>query len=234
MTFVKRQMRGMTLPVLAAVVFCVLSGCGGGSDITAPATSASAGSEAGTMGIGNNMPSGPHYNLNIIGVKNPKDVGKSQGHTMFVKLSGKTKILMSQNQDGTFEVTDRNGTDGTASFNIGDSDTTDARTHYLVYARALGKPNGSVTITPHASFEGQTGDPLFLLGEVTITRHKKKPKTVNITNLFYVTVTVTIGGVPKTYTNEWVFDIAELLEYYWDYNNNNCKLLQVRFYEDVG
>jgi hypothetical protein len=47
-------------------------------------------------------------------------------------------------------------------------------------------------------------------------------------------VTLTLAdGTVKTYTNEWIFDIPELLEYWWDYNNANLKLLQVRFYEDV-
>lgn len=196
-------------------------------------------------GVGNDMPSGPHYNLNIIGAKSDKDVGDSDGHTLFVPLNGKCKILMSQSQDGTFQVTDRNGTDGKASFNIGDSNPTDALTHYLVFARALGKPGGKVVITPGVTFvDTVVGDVYFLLGEVTIARSNGKPKTQDITGLFYVTVTILVtdvdgdgiydpidGDVIATYTNEWVFGIDELLEYWWDYTNTGLKLLQVRFYE---
>ncbi|MBI2916742.1 MAG: hypothetical protein HYY01_02005 [Chloroflexi bacterium] len=32
------------------------------------------------------------------------------------------------------------------------------------------------------------------------------------------------------FTNEWVFNIADLVVYGWDYQNNGSKLLQVRFY----
>ena len=43
------------------------------------------------------------------------------------------------------------------------------------------------------------------------------------------------GSVPvsafcKTYTNEWVFNIGDFVEYLWSLDNNGVKLLQVRFY----
>src|SRR5436309_16112070 len=46
---------------------------------------------------GNGAPSGPHYNLNIIGVPKTKtaDMTNSDGHTIFVPLDGSTKILLS-------------------------------------------------------------------------------------------------------------------------------------------
>lgn len=227
-------MRKLIFSVLIGACFlvsmAVLGGCGGFSStplVNDPT--------AQTAGVGNAMPSGPHYNLNIIGVKSPKEVGVSDGHTLFVNLNGSTKIMMSQSQDGAFNVTDRNGTDGVASFNIGDKNIGDARTHYRVYARALGKPGGVVTITPNATFDATTGEALFYLGEVTIARNGGgKAKTVNITNLYYADVTLTLAdGTIKTYTNQWIFDVPELLAYWWDYNNTNCKLLQVRFYEDI-
>jgi hypothetical protein len=182
-------------------------------------------------GVGNDMPSGAHYNLNIIGSKFEKDVGQSMGHTLFVKLNGKTRIYMTQDPGGQFVVVDRDGTDGVAEFNI-------APGYYDVYARALGKPVGEVHIESWGEFEDDEGFKVIKLGEVDLTRMKKKPQTVNINNLFYVTVTLCVdydevGGVCNetvTYSNEWVFDIAELLAYYWEYYNTNLKLLQVRFY----
>ena len=181
-------------------------------------------------GIGNEMPSGPHYDLNILGAKD-KTVGESMGHTLFVKLDGKTRIYMTQATDGQFVVTDRNGTDGEASFNI-------APGHYDVYARALGRPGGSVHIESWGEFEDAEGYKLLKLGQVDLSREKGKPQTVNINNLFYVTITLCVDYdevtdtclETVTYTNEWVFDIAELLQYYWEYYNTNLKLLQVRFY----
>jgi hypothetical protein len=188
-------------------------------------------------GVGNEMPSGPHYNLNIIGAKTDKDVGDSNGHTLFVRLEGKTRIYMTQDQDGEFKVVDRNGVDegepwGEAEFNIGDSDPTDARTHYLAFARALGKPGKEVTITPGAEFEGDESGLFFYLGPITIKRNTGKPATVDITKIFYVDVDIYVSGIlTASYQREWVFDIPELLEYYWDYDNKGLKLLQVRFYE---
>jgi hypothetical protein len=182
-------------------------------------------------GRGNEMPSGPHYNLNIIGTNDKDNVGDSMGHTLFVKLQGKTRIYMTQAEDGQFEVTDRNGTDGSASFNI-------APGYYDVYARALGKPTGGVHIESWGEFEDYTGSLFLKLGEVDLTRIKGKPQTVNINNLFYVDVTLCLEYdevndtclEEVTYTKEWVFDIEELLQYYWEYFNGDLRLLQVRFY----
>src|SRR3972149_1028843 len=62
---------------------------------------------------GNGAPSGAHYNLNIIGVSNPKtaDMSNSNGHVIFVALGGRdntvrTKIILTE---GDFAVTDKNG-----------------------------------------------------------------------------------------------------------------------------
>src|SRR2546427_3178982 len=69
---------------------------------------------------GNGAPSGSHYNLNIIGVSHDKNPSMDQGsgNVIFVDLGSKdvtvsTKILLSQSADaGTFQVLDKNGTDG--------------------------------------------------------------------------------------------------------------------------
>ena len=153
----------------------------------------------------NGFPSGKHYNLNIIGVDKAKEVGDSNGHTMFVNLNRRTKIIMTQDPGGGFDVVDRDGTDGRAEFNI-------APGYWDVYARALGKPGGEVNISAYT-------DDLYL-GSVELTRDTGKPQTKNINKLFYV------GG-------EWIFDIGEFEEYYWDYNNKGLKLCQVRFYENA-
>ena len=184
-------------------------------------------------GVGNSIPvNGKHYNLNIIGAKNIGSIGDSNGHTLFVRLNGKTKITMTQDPEGNFKIVDRNGLDGRAEFNI-------APGHYNIYATGLGKPGGSVHIDAWGEFEDQeTGSNLLLLGYVDLSRDKGKPQSTNINNLFYVDVTLctAVDGDGNCiewveYQDYWVFDIEELLEYYWDYNNNGLKLLQVRFYE---
>ncbi len=66
---------------------------------------------------GNGAPNGPHFNLNIVGVKNAKtaDMTGSNGHVIFVPLNGSTRINLSE---GDFQVLDANGTDGPAAFQL--------------------------------------------------------------------------------------------------------------------
>src|SRR5438128_1858612 len=89
-------------------------------------TVAFAGAPQHAVRAGNGAPSGPHYNLNIIGVPKDKsaDMTGDNGHRIFVDLGSKsgaavtTRIMLSQSFDGTFEVLDANGTDGEASFKL--------------------------------------------------------------------------------------------------------------------
>ena len=50
---------------------------------------------------GNGAPSGPHYNLNIVGVPKGKtaDMTGTSGHSIFVNLSGNTKIFLQPGDD---------------------------------------------------------------------------------------------------------------------------------------
>ncbi|MFH1231256.1 MAG: hypothetical protein V1709_07135 [Planctomycetota bacterium] len=108
------------------------------------------------LATGNGAPSGAHYNLNIIGVTNDKNVNmdSGSGNVIFVDLSGRTRINL---QEGDFAVIDKNGTDGVAAFQlpkpgidpylINDPSTqTDTVTDYSVFVRPLGKPGGWATI----------------------------------------------------------------------------------------
>lgn len=175
---------------------------------------------------------GPHFNLNIIGAPKDKnaDFDNQQRHTIMVDRMGRTQIYMQQGDD--FAVIDGDGTDGSARFQLGAG-------RYEVYAVALGKPNKSVTITPEATFDDQLGDEVFYLDTITLT-HDKKPRWERITGMFLVTVTIWVDanddgivdpGETFTYNNEWVFDIPELIDYWWNYDNSGCRLTQVRFYK---
>ena len=42
--------------------------------------------------------------------------------------------------------------------------------------------------------------------------------------------TVEVSAYCKSYLDEWVFNIGDFVTYLWDLDNNNLKLLQVRFY----
>ena len=59
---------------------------------------------------GNGALSGPHYNLNIIGVPKDKaaDMTGDNGHRIFVPLDGKARIMLIEGDD--FAVLDANGT----------------------------------------------------------------------------------------------------------------------------
>jgi hypothetical protein len=173
---------------------------------------------------------GEHYNLNIIGVekgKNPTAMGwtNENRHTIFVPLSSKTNIYMQQNE--SFGVIDADGTDGSARFQLGAG-------YYEVFARALGKPGKWVIISPNATYEDPysiNGTQVFALGSIELG-HNKKPSWERITGLFLATVTLenTETGETKTYTNKWIFDIPELFDYWWTYDNHGQRLVQVRFY----
>src|SRR3989442_9371187 len=206
----------------------------------AAALSATAVAAAQQVATGNGAPSGSHYNLNIIGVSHDKNANMDQGSgsVIFVDLGSKdvtvsTKILLSQSADaGVFEVLDKNGTDGEASFEL------PAPGSYTVWARALGKPGGSSKITTCATNIALTGTDAGVticstLNEVFV----RGPGKSNFRNVTTALTTITLDPVAeaaavtacggRTVVN--LFD-ACLLGFFWQYDNNGLKLLQVRFY----
>jgi hypothetical protein len=193
----------------------------GGGTAGAPSSSAT---------TGNGAPSGAHYNLNIIGVPKNKtaDMTGSNGHVIFVPETGSTKILLSE---GDFQVIDANGTDGSASFSLPNPDPTNSgTTTYSVFARALGKPGGSSKTTTCAT-DPTTGDLYCSIYSTVQVRNKGKSSFTNVSReLLYVYADIngdgTIDRVPLFST--------ELQDYYWQYDNNGLKLLQLRFYENVS
>jgi len=177
---------------------------------------------------GNGAPSGPHYNLNIIGVTQTKtaDMTGSNGHVIFVPLDQKVRILLSE---GDFQVLDANATDdGVATFQLPNPDPDNVgTTEYSVYVRALGKPNGSVTITPGV-FTDEYGNWIPSEVSLEVTRKPGKNSFVNASKeLLYVWIDIDDDGKLE-HINLFSDDYYG---YFWDYDNNGCKLLQMRFYE---
>jgi len=171
---------------------------------------------------------GPHYNLNIIGVPKDKtaDMDGNQGHRIFVKLWGKSKIMLAQGED--FQVLDANGTDGDgAEFQLPDPfPDSDLVSVYVVYARALGTPGGwSHTTTCYEDESGEvvcSGDTLYL------ERKHGQPKFRDVSKeLLTLWVDTDDDGVPDTRVG--LFD-EEAYQYFWDYDNHGLKLAQLRFY----
>jgi hypothetical protein len=176
---------------------------------------------------GNGAPSGPHYNLNIIGVPKDKtaDMTGNQGHRIFVPLAGKTQILLAE---GDFEVLDANGTDGKARFQLPNPDPdNDGTTEYSVFARTLGTPGGGASIQTCAT-DVATGELLCSTETVRVKRSKGKSTFVNVSSeLLYIWADLDGDGVLEHYN---LFNDA-LQDYFWEYDNDGLKLLQLRFYE---
>jgi len=182
---------------------------------------------AASAGSGNGAPSGPHYNLNIIGVQNPKtaNMTNTDGHSLFVPLQGQCKINL---QQGAFSVLDRNCTDGSALFQLPNPDPTNSgQTVYSVWSRALGKPGGSSS-TQTCFLDTSTNETFCSIYQAVLVRSSGKSSFSNVSQqLLYVyycnTATQKIVRVP-------LFS-SSLFQFYWSYTNNGLKLAQLRFYQ---
>jgi hypothetical protein len=197
---------------------------------------------------GNGAPSGPHYNLNIIGVPQDKtaDMTGANGHVIFVQLVGGDTASSLNGKDfstiskinkiflfpaplgESFQVLDANATDRNgASFQLPE----DVSTTWTVWARALGKPGGSANAT--------TNEVLCSLATLTITR-VKNAKFANVSSeLLFITIVVDPVASPDLATCLGVTTVGQvtvplfngcLQNYFWNYQNNGLKLLQLRFY----
>lgn len=200
----------------------------------------------GKDGKGNGAWSGTHYSLNIIGVPNGKtaDMTGNNGHRIFVALG---EIPNGENDNGivntridlvkgeTFQVIDANGTDTDhrASFQLPGpcpvdwqvSDVTcETEAVYGVWVRALGKPGGQSTTTtcmtdPTDGADVCSADILIRMRKTGRSEFKNADK-----KLLYVYAD--IGDGLQYYP---LFHDA-LRDYYWSYDNQGLKLLQMRFY----
>ena len=196
--------------------------------------------------------SGPHYNLNIIGVENPKMTSMSGNarHTIFVGLGGKGDATVTSNiylTPGPFQVCDGNSfdpayaCDGTPIAQRGavfqlpcDSSTqtdtgctVDQTASYQIWARSLGTPGGSSTITTCATDD--TGALICSTDNAVLARAKGKPTFVNVTkSLTSIDACFDIGGV-VTCEVVSLFD-PDLVDYFWQYANSGLRLAQLRFY----
>jgi hypothetical protein len=189
---------------------------------------------------GNDAPSGAHYNFNIIGMSKDKtaDMTGDDGHRIFVSLEGQTKIMLIEGDD--FAVLDANGTDGRAEFQLPNPDPDgDGVSSYSIYVRALGKPGGKAVITTCADadltddyYEVCSAESL----EVESSRGPAKFENVTRTLLtIYVdeTFTFTDGDGNEVEVKQGRYTIFDPIfeDYFWKYDNNGLRLLQLRFYE---
>ena len=187
---------------------------------------------------GNGAPSGPHYNLNIIGMDKAKrsDMECGDGHRIFVKMNGQTKLYLSE---GDFAVRDCNGTDGRAEFQLPNPDPdNDGVTEYSVFIRVLGKPGGKIKMTTCAT-DPLAGEEVCSDYAVVKVREtgKGKQKFENVSReLLYIYAWVCVAVDPDTGAcTDWEYMrvplFSDLLQdYLWKYDNNGLRIAQLRFY----
>ena len=159
----------------------------------------------------NGYPSGPHYNLNIIGKKalfNCPDQEYDEygdpiyGNVVFVPENGNGIQILMQSGKGkkAAAISDLQVIDPCSSAFDGDAAVLQLPKNeagYRVYARALAKPTDEpdIEIVPRLiAVEDEAGNDLIYLGLVTdngfetpfasFTRKKGKSKAINITGLF--------------------------------------------------
>jgi len=200
------------------------------------------GTAAALAQTGNGAPSGPHYNLNILGKEQcPTDpMTNSNGHVIFVLLNGGdvatnltgklasniskvNKIYLQQSPDNTtFAVLDGNACDGNGAL----FELPNPSAGYTIWARALATPGGSATMTTCAT-DPTTGELVCSTENVLLVRTKGKQTFANVTTqLTTITFISPTTGQPITVS---IFDPA-LVDYFWNYQNNGLRLAQLRFY----
>jgi hypothetical protein len=175
---------------------------------------------------GSGAPSGAHFTLNVIGVPKGKkaDLTGNNGSRMFIPLTGSTKVLLSE---GDFQVLDANATDGSGSFQLPNPDPeNDGVTTYSVFARALGKPGGSSTTTTCA--QDATGETFCSVFSLVSVRDSGRSQFENVSReLLFVFADLDGDGTVERFN---LFNDA-LQNFFWQFDNQGLKLLQLRFYE---
>lgn len=205
---------------------------------------------------GNGAPSGAHYNLNLLGKDNCPggDMIDSNRHTIFVKLNFSdpdadnivgddpgnivtldrtNKIFLAAGTD--FQVTDGNACNkGGASFTL----PADVATAWEVYVRELGKPGGNGDLRTCGIDEGPDGianttdDEIVCSSEnVVLVRNTGKSTFRNVTTeLTTMVIQIDVDGDGDLETIRIPIFDPTLYQYFWDYDNNGLRLVQLRFY----
>ena len=204
---------------------------------------------------GNGAPSGPHFNLNIIGVDKAKTapLTGAERHTIFVALGARDAAIESRIYlaPGDFQVCDGNAFDTATACdgskvaaqgavfqlpcntNLTSSPGTVVipcsvgdQASYEIWARALGKPGGKATITTCAT-DPSTGEVVCSTENVVLVRKTGKSTFKNVTN----ELSSLVGDVNGDGTLERVSLFSGGLEdFFWQYDNQGLKLAQLRFY----
>jgi len=161
------------------------------------------------------------------------------------QISKINKIMLQPAPAGeSFLVLDANATDSNgALFQL----PADVSATWTVWARALGKPGGKSNTTTCATTAGVDGvlgtaddEVVCSLSTLTMERGKGKSTFVNVSaELLFITITVdptanttlaTCLGVTATTDVTLSLFNGCLQSYFWNYDNQGLRLLQLRFY----
>lgn len=157
-----------------------------------------------------------------------------------------------------FDVLDANGTDNDGATILVpcdplDAENLDPNVCFDVYATPLGKPGApGATVDVVCDFDdtclmcdiddpNNEGD-TCATGNIdfSLVRNNGKPVQQNITNVFRASGCIDLNDNDAcdagdiSFNNEWIFNIEQLLYYYWDYTNDGLRLAQIRFCNTEG
>jgi len=205
---------------------------------------------------GNGTTSGAHYQFNLIG--SPKGISgdDSNGRSIMVPLknaTGPNQIVCEADQyvlsddlaptfsdqvptgakiyfepSNTFEIVDRDATDGEARIKVpvsGDQITFD------IYLRVLGKPNTCMDIDAYAFDADQSL--YFWAGSVDVNRKAGRSTFVKVNYLFdvwFCQVDPATGQCVAGTSQELSVFNNVFESYFWNILNNGTRIVQVRLY----
>jgi hypothetical protein len=163
------------------------------------------------------------YNMEMIAQQSKTvSLTGTSGHSLFIGLNTRTKILL---QEGPFNILDRNGTDGQASFSLPNPDSTNSgTTAYSVFMRLVGKPDSRINMATCAVDDlGATycsGD------QVNMSRIAGTSKFLNVSQeLLYIYADINADGVVDRVP---LFD-SRLSDYFWQVDSTGRLHAQLRF-----
>jgi hypothetical protein len=218
---------------------------------------------SGTAFAGNAAPSGPHFNINIIGHPKGGISGDySRGHSIMIPLRNvQSRAELVCNVDRVqlvddiaptwetseptgakiyfvagdhFEIIDRDGTDSDGAKIMVPVDSATGDIKFDIYMRVLGKPNTCMNMNAYAYDSEQ--NLWFKAGTVYVSRKSGKSTFVRAIDLFRVwfcTIDPQTNKCADTGANLSVFN--DIFDnYFWNILNDGTRLLQVRLYEIGG
>jgi hypothetical protein len=183
----------------------------------------------------NKLYGAPSYVLNLVGKKDDWSGGGTYDnpsrHTVFVpQIAQDLQIWMTQGEE--FAVLD-----GSAFDDDSDCNLQLGAGKYAVFIVALGKPGNGADVEGWI-YNATDNTYLLLVGTVSVHGHSKTPRWENATDLFFINDSEDPYDLVTDET--WIFDYINLLEdyapdgeylYLWTLDNNNNKLLQLRFFQ---